>query len=51
MIDEADTVAAYNMAAVPAPDMVGVAENVRFFELPVLLRDCKTMRIKGRMKK
>lgn len=51
MIDDAETVAAYKAAAVPALDMVGLVENGRFLvvEKPAFLRDWKMMRMNGRM--
>lgn len=54
MIDDAETVAAYKMADVPALDMVGLVENLRFLvvEKPAFLKDWKRMRTRtnGRMK-
>lgn len=41
MIDDAEIVAAYKMADVPALDMIGVVEKLRFLvvEKPAFLRD------------
>lgn len=50
MVDVAEMVAAYKMAEVPALDMVGLVEKLRFLvEKPAFLRDWKRMRMKGRM--
>ena len=53
MVDEAETVAAYKTADVPALDMVGLVENLRFLvvEKLVFLKDWKIMRTRtnGRM--
>lgn len=39
MIDDAEMVAAYNTAAVPALDMVGLVEKGRFLELLAFFKD------------